>query len=242
MAFLLRRIKGLVNNPRNELLYASFFFFISFDRSFKTIWKLIDQIPGWLSKSESYLLYYLARKCTPLCAIAEIGSYEGKSTISIAAGAAEGVIINAIDPHTGDKTQVENGLIVDSYGAFLKNTENFKNIHPIKKFSIDATNDILGGGIQLLFIDGWHSEDAVNIDIQMYLPLCNKNFTIVFDDWTNFGVSAAIKKNLELLPPVIGCIGKDLIFSNDRNVTNSILAKIIAKLTPKSVFFYYKSD
>ena len=46
--------------------------------------------------------------------IVEIGSYQGKSTISMAAGAQTGVSIVAIDPHTGDISEVVAGIKVDT--------------------------------------------------------------------------------------------------------------------------------
>ena len=242
MKRILRRLKLVFDNPKRTLKHFVFKSYIMFDRTYKNTWKLVDQTPGWLSKYEGYLLFYLARKCSPLRTIVEIGSYEGRSTIALASGAHEGLIIHAIDPHTGDKTQVEAGLKINTYESFLKNTKNFNNIHAIRKLSVDATQDVSVKAIQLLFIDGWHSEKAVNDDIQTFLPLLFSSCTIVFDDWTNGEVSAGIIRNLILLPPVVGVIGKDLIFSNDTSVTKSFLAKVIKRTTPSSVLNTYSSD
>ena len=154
MKRILRRLKLVFDNPKRTIKHFVFKLYIMLDWTYKNTWKIVDQTPGWLSKYEGYLLFYLARKCSPLRTIVEIGSYEGRSTIALASGAHEGLIIHAIDPHTGDKTEVEAGLKINTYESFLKNTKNFNNIHAIRKFSVDATQDVSDKAIQLLFIDG----------------------------------------------------------------------------------------
>jgi hypothetical protein len=205
------------------------------DKIFNKNWTSVDHVRGWLSAHEAYLLYYLASKCSGSGSIVEIGSYEGRSTIALALGAENGEIVYAIDPHTGDKTEIEAGLVIDTWDAFLKNTKNFTCVQPIRKFSIDATKDIGAKSIELIFIDGWHSEKAVDEDINSYLPLCSEKATVVFDDWNYSEVSAGIKKNLRMLPPIIGAVGKDLLFSNNDRVTKSFLARVIRITTPRWV-------
>lgn len=241
MLTVLRRLKSIIVNPKSEIRRFTFWCFMGLDKNFIPTWKLVDQTPGWLRKMEAYLLFYVARKCSSLGSIVEIGSYEGKSTIALASGAPEGLTVYAIDPHTGDKTEVEAGLKIDTYESFLKNTKNFKNIRAIRKLSVDATGDISSKDILFLFIDGWHSEAAVNEDIKSYLPLCSRNCTIVFDDWPIEEVSAGIRKNLKILPPLIGVVGKQIIFSNDKNFTRSFFARIIKVTAPISVLNNYNS-
>ena len=55
----------------------------------------------------------------------EIGSYEGRSRVAFASGAPQGVKIFTIDPYTGDKSQVEVGLQIDTYENFLRSTQEF---------------------------------------------------------------------------------------------------------------------
>ena len=186
-----------------------------------------------LSAHEAYLLYYLASKCSGSGSIVEIGSYEGRSTIALAIGTGNREIVYAIDPHTGDKTEIEAGLVIDTWDAFLKNTKSYTCVQPIRKFSIDATKDIGAKSIALIFIDGWHSERAVDEDINWYLPLCSEKATVVFDDWNYSEVSAGIRKNIRMLPPIIGAVGKDLLFSNNDRVTKRFLANVVRVNTPR---------
>ena len=210
------------------------------NKTFKLTWKLVNSTPGWLGKEEAYMLFALARHCSNIGTIVEIGSYKGRSTIALASGAPAGVMIHAIDPHTGTNSDVESGLNVDTFQEFLENTKKFKNISAIRKLSTNATKDISNKDIQLLFIDGWHSENAVDADINNFLPNLNKEFTIVFDDWGDSGVQAGIKKNLNVLPPFLGSVGKMVIFTNKDKVINSRFGKCIKNKTDSSLQFLFR--
>jgi predicted O-methyltransferase YrrM len=62
------------------------------------------EVDGWLGPLEGRLLYSLAADADPNGWIAEIGSWQGKSTIWLAAGArsGRGARVAAIDPHPRD--------------------------------------------------------------------------------------------------------------------------------------------
>jgi len=219
-----------------------YWYFPYANKTFKSTWKLVDSTPGWLGKEEAFMLFALASYCSNFGTIVEIGSYKGRSTIALASGSPEGVVINAIDPHTGTNSDVESGLNVDTYLEFLENTKQFKNIHAIRKLSSNATKDISNKKIQLLFIDGWHSEEAVHNDIKSYLPLCANGSIVVFDDWNRKGVSAGIQKNLNVLPRLLGSVGNILIFSDNLRVNKNFFFKIIKMMTPAEVVKTYSSS
>jgi hypothetical protein len=235
-----RVITMSISNPRAALAATYFKCMMNADKEFRKTWRLIRQTKGFLSKSESYALYFLAKNVTQNGSLVEIGSYEGRSTIALAAGAeVPGVKVYAIDPHTGAQSGFEHELKIDTWGSFCENTKSFSNIHPIKKLSVDAIGDLGPEKIELQFIDGWHSENAVDEDINFYLPFMAFKFTIVFDDWGDPGVSAGITKNLTKLPPVIGIVGKDLIFSNNEFISKSLIARCIKWKTPKNLLMKY---
>src|SRR5688500_2728947 len=65
--------------------------------------RLVADVEGWFGLEEGRLLYRLAFEADPAGAIVEIGSWHGRSTIWLAAGAAagRGASVIAIDPHHG---------------------------------------------------------------------------------------------------------------------------------------------
>jgi predicted O-methyltransferase YrrM len=73
-------------DPKAALAAVIFKSAMNIDKKFRKTWKLVNKTRGYLSKSEAYVLYFLAQKCSSLGAIVEIGSYEGRSTIALAGG------------------------------------------------------------------------------------------------------------------------------------------------------------
>jgi hypothetical protein len=233
---VLKRFAALILcDPKAALAAVMFKLAMNSDIKFRKIWKLVDKTRGYLSKSEAYVLYFSAKKCSFLGTIVEMGSYEGRSTIALGGA---GVKVYAIDPHTGAQFDIEPKDHVDTWDAFISNTKCFTSIQPVRKLSVDATGDIGDKKIELMFVDGWHSEKAVDEDINSYLPFRAEHFTIVFDDWGYAPVSAGIIKNLKILPPVIGAFGKVLIFSDSDRLVKSFIGKCIKRRTPSVLKTY----
>jgi len=89
--------------------------------------------------------------------IVEIGSYEGKSTVTLGLGSRKGVFIESVDPHTGDISEVQKGLSIDTHDNFLRNIESAgvsRKIIVKRMTSIDAAKMYSGPQIGMLFIDG----------------------------------------------------------------------------------------
>lgn len=229
-------------NPKNGLNALIYKTITIVDFKFKKSFKVIDKAFGFLSKSEAFALYTLAKNCVLDQNILEIGSLEGRSTLALASGAQNGVKVYAVDPHTCEQKGLERTQR-STWEVFLNNTKNFSCIIPIRKYSKDATNDV-GKNISLQFIDGWHSENAVDADINNFLPYLAKEFTLVFDDWGDSGVQAGIKKNLNFIPPFLGCVGKMVIFTNNDKVINSLFGKCIKNRTDTKLqlLFRYQID
>ena len=229
--------RKLICDPKSLLNYLAVSFFGIIDSHFNSAWPRISPVQGWLAKREAYLLFKVARTSVPGSSIVEIGSYKGRSTIALANGVQAGVQIFAIDPHTGDKTEVEAGQLIDTFTEFLSNVQEYDSIVPIRNLSVNAVQEVRKRtqNVDILFIDGWHSEEAVNEDINSWIPLCSNQFTIIFDDWHQCEVSRGIIKNLEKLPPVIGIVGKDLVFSNHDELRAKILFKIMHWTTSREV-------
>jgi predicted O-methyltransferase YrrM len=124
----------------------------------------LDGVDGWLSDEESATLYSLAKRCTGRGVIVEIGSYKGRSTISLGLGTRAGasVPIYAIDPHRGR-----------SYEAFVANIARADledQVTQVRLPSQEAIGAIGDHPIELLFIDGSHKYDLVLQDFALFVP------------------------------------------------------------------------
>ena len=138
--------------------------------------------------------------------IVEIGSCFGRSTIYLAKGArrSDHGTVWAVDPHTGDIAW--NLGRVSTYEVFLQNIRKFgveSRVKPLKMTSKEAAKTWNGTPIRILFIDGWHSYEAVTEDILLWFPHVLPGGLIVFDDYSNPefpGVRQAVDEQMQKLP------------------------------------------
>jgi predicted O-methyltransferase YrrM len=165
----------------------------------------ISRIPTHMTMDEREFLYKSARGLPSGSVIAEIGSYLGSSTCFLASGGRRRISkLYCID--TWENDAMSEGPR-KTFDAFLQNTSMFKNvIAPLKGKSIEVVK-LLDGTIDLLFIDGDHSYEAVVTDLKTYLPKVKAGGLLILHDWGwAEGVQRAVKemvKPIEIGPPDI---------------------------------------
>lgn len=126
-------------------------------------------IDGWLSEAQGRALYEAAARTDGRGAIVEIGSWKGRSTVWLAAGARRaGRRVYAIDPHRGShEDQAANTL-----GDFLENVRRAgvaDAVEPLVMTSAEAAVQ-MSEPVELLFIDGDHSRAGAERDARIWLP------------------------------------------------------------------------
>jgi MMP 1-O-methyltransferase len=188
------------------------------DPGFLSVWDAIDSVDGWLSRREAELLFLLAGSVQDDHAIVEIGSYCGRSTSALGFGTrSRRKSVYAVDPHTGDRSQVEAGLAIDTFDTFLETMKRLGltgAVVPVRTRSVEAAEAYQGPKIGLLFVDGWHSAEAVIQDVKGWSPYFAPDPIVVFDDFQFPEVAAGIAEVRHLLPPPLGSVGKDLVFGS----------------------------
>jgi predicted O-methyltransferase YrrM len=128
-------------------------------------------VPGMLTFDEVDCLYHLGQinQCNGV--IVEIGSWQGKSTIALAMGAARThrEKIYAIDPHA---IQPEEGYLEDTRSAFTANLREAgvnSQVIPMIMTSKEAARH-WRRPIRLLWIDGDHRYESVKQDFLLWEP------------------------------------------------------------------------
>jgi predicted O-methyltransferase YrrM len=185
--------------------------------------------------------------------VIEIGSYEGRSTVALGLGLKKkridpGQFVYSIDPHTGDISEVQKGMEIDTWNNFIFNVNSFDLqdvITPIRLTSDSAVSHLVGVNAGLLFIDGWHSYEAVRSDIDNYLPLTTPQRIVIFDDWRQPEIFKAILEAIQDLPDLLGFVGKDLVFSNSEKFRKSRLGrtlKVRSKIISLLKFVYLDNE
>jgi predicted O-methyltransferase YrrM len=169
------------------------------DTRFEEVWDVASLIPGWFGEVHAAAQFLVLAELRPRM-IVEIGSYLGKSTVFFAKSLEVLGIdgsVTSIDPHTGDRQHLENLGVselpsFDMFRVHLLTTGVSDRVHTIVATSHEAAKD-WSDPIDFLFIDGWHSYEAVIDDGQNWLPHLTDRGVVVFDDATTNGdVSRAI--------------------------------------------------
>jgi predicted O-methyltransferase YrrM len=168
------------------------------DPGFSAALDLASRVEGFTAPVELSLLYHLA--CAPVKGrIVEIGSYLGRSTVILASAAArqEREPVVAVDPHTA-ALGIEGEQPRDTRAEFLSNLERASlasHVQLLHKTSAEAAREWKGDPVRLLFVDGWHSREAVLEDARGWAPFLVGDACVVFDDFLPFpGVRSAVRE------------------------------------------------
>jgi predicted O-methyltransferase YrrM len=150
-----------------------------------------------LTVRERVELYRLGRTAH---VVLEIGSYLGASASCFAAaiknGSGTGKVF-CVD--TWHNETMPDG-IRDTFGEFTRNMASYdKFIVPVRGFSTQVISTVMAqtDRVDLLFIDGDHSYEAVKADWEAYKPLLKPHSIVVFHDWGwAEGVQRVIRENV----------------------------------------------
>ena len=185
-----RSSRGLVRQARSR--YTTDVLRWPHRDEFASIWRTVDWIPGWFNEGNAVALYGLISALRPTTVV-EIGSYLGRSTVFFALATRQvnprGRVV-AIDPHTGDRQQLE-GLSADRLPSFELFRQHCRaaGVEDIVDARVTTSLDAAEGwseSIDLLYVDGWHSYDAVIADGEAWLPHLSSGGVVVFDDYAAY--------------------------------------------------------
>jgi predicted O-methyltransferase YrrM len=126
-------------------------------------------VEGWLGPREGRLLCRLAAEADPAGCIVEIGSWHGRSTIWLAAGAkaGRGARVVAIDPHTGTHLRAEGETTAD----VLRENIARAGLRDQTEIVVATSEQTAAGWsrpISLLWIDGDHEYESVRRDLRLW--------------------------------------------------------------------------
>ena len=135
--------------------------------------------------------------------VAEIGSFQGKSTFFLgnAVKLSGNGKLYAIDHFRGNLGK-ENFYVVgksdlsDLESGFISNIKKAQledSVTLINKPNDEAVSEIEDSSLRLLYIDGDHTEDGVYKDLQLFKKKLKSSAIIIFDDYDNVGFPGVVK-------------------------------------------------
>lgn len=147
---------------------------------------LLAGVEGWLSAREAAALFACARRCRGRGVIVEIGSWKGRSTIVLAAGARAGAggPVYAVDPHQGLRHHGGE----PTFAAFQANVAAAglaDLVRPLEQLSADAARTFTSP-VELIYIDGAHDHAAVLEDFTAWFPVVLDGGVMAFHDTVGY--------------------------------------------------------
>lgn len=149
-------------------------------------------LEGLISPAVGDMLACLAAGVRRDRVIVELGSYRGKSTAYLAAGAAvgNGARIVAVDPWDtpGNATGRFGFADPQTRQRFLDQLESvglLERVLPLRGFSTDVARHWMSP-IGLLYVDGSHTEKDVAADVAAWATFIRSGGIIAFDDYRTF--------------------------------------------------------
>lgn len=162
-------------------------------------------IEGFLSRAEALALYRWANQVPLGGHILEIGSWKGRSAYCLGRGARPGVLLTLVDPLDGrgekESERVYRQKQPYSLEKILRN--NLKCLgNKVKLFILQGTSkDLLlpPRSLDLLFLDGDHSEKAVFEDFHNLSPFLKNNSLLLIHDTASWSPAPGPRRLAEFL-------------------------------------------
>ncbi len=155
---------------------------------FAAAWKKANGIPGWLTEVNGSVFWAVIEECQPKTVV-EIGSYMGRSTalmgLALKRFSPTSRLV-AIDPHTGDRQHLEriDVEVLPTEGLFRQHMRG-ADVLDMLEIHVATSQEVAQtwtDPVDLLYIDGWHSYQAVRSDAQNWLPHLTDDGLVCFDD------------------------------------------------------------
>lgn len=156
----------------------------------------LTDLRGLITNETGHALFDLAAGVKPGLAIVELGSYEGKSTAFLAAGAPNNCPVFAVDLWDLPNPRSQHRSAHRHHYDDPAHREQFHNqlravglrdrVTAIQSNTVDAaTRYKLGSNppVGLLYVDADHTETAVRADLRAWIPLLDAVAVVAFDDY-----------------------------------------------------------
>lgn len=158
-------------------------------------------IKGWMFKKELEWLYDRAKE---MGTILEVGSWKGRSVHALLLGC-QGPVF-AIDHFKGNPSELKGKHQEATYNdisqTFFENVGHFSNLAMLKMNSQQAVQLFADKSIDMIFIDGEHTYEAVKQDLALWIPKCKK--LLCGHDFNMVGVKQALSDyDLKIENPVL---------------------------------------
>lgn len=164
----------------------------------------VNGVQGWLINGDLNYLFDKAMQLPPGAQVVEVGSFMGLSSIILVNGMLarqnEKAVLHCIDTWRGSEEHQDLDVIKQDqlYTRFLANIQNAGVdawIKPLRKPSLEAVSQFADASLDMIYIDGDHSEEGCYADLEAWYPKLKPGGVFFGHDCTpNEGVRKALTR------------------------------------------------
>lgn len=163
------------------------------DTAFAPVFTVVADIGGWLTRDQALLLWREAAALAPGTRVVEVGSHQGRSTVTLALANPDAPV-TAIDPFVDGRKF--GGKPTRS--VFLANLER-AGVRPRVDLREAPSNDVRStwdGPVGLVYVDGKHDYCSARDDFRWSVHLPPGGHLLVHDAFSSIGVTLAVLGHL----------------------------------------------
>lgn len=158
-----------------------------------------NQIKGWFNLSQAIAIQSIVKQLPPGSKLVELGSYQGRSSVAIAAVLPPNSVLYCVDHFKGSEEHKKWNLNINNLlEAFTNNIERFgvkDKIYTLAMSSTEAAEKFEGESLDLVLVDAAHDYDSVKADLLSWYPKLKRGGYLLCDDYEPSwpGVMRAVK-------------------------------------------------
>lgn len=158
-----------------------------------------NKIPGWFSLEKAIAIQQLVKQLPNGSQLVELGSYQGRSSVVIAAVLPVDSFLYCVDHFKGSPEHHKGNLdLTNLLESFKKNIDEFgvkEKIRVLAMSTTEAAEKFEPESVNLILVDAAHDYDSVKLDLLKWYPKLKPGGFLFCDDYQTEwpGVIRAIK-------------------------------------------------
>lgn len=158
-----------------------------------------NQINGWFDLSQAIAIQTFVKQLPPRSKLVELGSFQGRSSVAIAAVLPPESVLYCVDHFQGSEEHKQWNLDVSNLlEAFTSNIERFgvkDKIYTLSMSTTEAAQKFEPESVDLVLVDAAHDYDSVKADLLHWYPKLKPGGYLFCDDYQPEwpGVMRAVK-------------------------------------------------
>ena len=146
-----------------------------------------SRIPGWFDLSKAVAVQQVVKQLAPGATLVELGSFQGRSSVAIAAVLPANSVLHCVDHFEGSVEHRTMQLdLTNLFQSFQRNIAAFgvkDRIRVLQMSTVEAAGQFAADSVDLILLDAAHDFDSVRTDLEHWYPKLKPGGVLFCDDY-----------------------------------------------------------